>query len=143
MVRSRSLETWYAAGQASRQPPKSGAYRVKLVMRAAQGHHGPVISQHRKIIPQQFHMLHMSRETWYAADQASRHPPGSGASSIQLFMRTAQRYHDPVISQHRKIILQQRHIPKIQSFASPVLGKRNNRDEVKLRLNHRGMALRE
>ena len=35
LVRSRSLETWNSAGQASRQPPRSGASGMKPVMRTA------------------------------------------------------------------------------------------------------------
>ena len=45
-----------------------------------------------------------SREAWYAASQASRQPPSSSASMMELFMRTAHRHHDLVISLHRKIM---------------------------------------
>ena len=64
-------------------------------------YHDPATS-YRNIIPQQFHMQHMGRETWNAAGQASRQPQRSSASRMKLAMRTAQGYHDPTISQHRK-----------------------------------------
>ena len=92
LVRSRSRDTWYAAAQASRQPPRNGAYRTKPAMRIAQRHHDPAISQHRKIIPQQIHIKHMSRGTWYAAGQTSRQPPGNGASKMKLAMSTRKFY---------------------------------------------------
>ena len=50
LVRSRSRETWCAAGQASRQPLGSGAFRMKLVARTAERYRGPVIPQLRKVI---------------------------------------------------------------------------------------------
>ena len=53
------------------------------------------------------------------------------ALRMNLVMSTAQRYQDPVISQHRKIIPLQCHIfSRSRAFASPVLGKRNCRDVV-------------
>jgi len=46
-------------------------------------------------------MQHKNREAWHAAGQASRQPLRSGASKMKLAMRTAQRYHDHIILQHR------------------------------------------
>ena len=72
-------------------------------------HHNHITSQHRKIIPKQFYMQHFSREVLYAASQALRQPPTSGASRMKLVVCTSQRYRDPSISQDRKIIPQQFH----------------------------------
>ena len=41
------------------------------------------------------------------------------ASTMRLVMSTAQRYHEPAISQHRKIILLQCHVLMVQSFCEP------------------------
>ena len=46
--------TWYAPGQASRQPPRSSDSRMKLLVRAAQRYHYPVIPQQRKSYPCRF-----------------------------------------------------------------------------------------
>ena len=52
---------------------------------------------------------------------------GSGASRMRLAMRTAERYCDPEISQHRKIRLSSFIFPSSRAFASPVLGKRKKK----------------
>ena len=67
---------------------------MAVAMRSAQKYHGPVISQVRKIVPQQHHIqhIHMGSGALYAAGQASRQPPASGASRMKHVMRTAQRY---------------------------------------------------
>ena len=41
------------------------------------------------------------------------------ASRTELVMSTTQRYHEPAITQHRKIIPQQCHILMAQSFCEP------------------------
>ena len=51
----------------------------------------------------------------------------------------------PILQTHRiaKSYLNSSTLPRPSSLESPVLGERKYRDEVKLRLNRQGMALRE
>ena len=53
------------------------------------------------------------------------------------------RHQDSAISEHYKSYPNSFRFSRSRAFASPVLGKRKYRDEVKLQLNRQGMALRE
>ena len=65
------------------------------------------------------------------------------ALRMALVMIAAQRCHENTISQHRKTYLNSTIFSWPRAFASPVLGKRNYRDKVWIRLNRQGMALWE
>ena len=65
------------------------------------------------------------------------------ASRLKLFMSTAQMYHDPVISQHRKTVPLQCHILKAQSFCEPCSWQAEPPRLGLTPVNRQGMALGE
>ena len=96
LVRSRGRGTWHAGGQAPRQPPRSGACRLRLVMRTAKKvprscnftapqNHTPAVSQS------------LSEPCAWQAEllrkyQAPVLPPGYGASRMKRTVRTGSAH---------------------------------------------------